>query len=207
MPKGSPEFTRARHDEIVNACAKLYETMSFKEITIKEIANFTSFTRPSIYNYFQTKEEIFLALFKQEYEMWTKDVDGLKPSGQGDARLEFSDQIAHTLERREQLLKLLSANLNEMELNSRPENLVAFKIAYGASVDAVRNCLKRFCPDMSEQGREEFIFSFFPLIYGIYPYAVVSDEQKEAMEKAGVHFWYMSIYEIACLGARKLLGV
>ena len=38
MPKGSPELTQARHDEIVNACAKLYETMSFKEITIKEIA-------------------------------------------------------------------------------------------------------------------------------------------------------------------------
>ena len=100
MPKGSPELTQVRHDEIVNACAKLYETMSFKEITIKEIANFTSFTRPSIYNYFQTKEEIFLALFKQEYEMWTKDVDELNPSGQGDARLEFSDQIAHTAGRK-----------------------------------------------------------------------------------------------------------
>lgn len=207
MPKGSPELTQARHDEIVNACAKLYETMSFKEITIKEIANFTSFTRPSIYNYFQTKEEIFLALFKQEYEMWTKDVDELNPSGERDARLDFSDQIAHTLERRERLLKLLSTNLNEMELNSRPENLVVFKIAYGASVDAVGNCLKRFCPDMSGQDREDFLFSFFPLVYGIYPYAVVSDVQREAMEKAGVHFRYLSIYEIACLGARKLLGV
>ncbi len=207
MPKGSLELTQARHDEIINACAKLYETMSFKEITIKEIANFTSFTRPSIYNYFRTKEEIFLALFRQEYEIWTKDVDSLKPSGKENTRLEFSDQIAHTLERRERLLKLLSTNLNEMELNSRPENLVAFKIAYGASVDAVGNCLKRFCPDMSEQNREEFVFSFFPLIYGIYPYAVVSDVQREAMEKAGVHFRYMSIYEIAYLGARKLLGI
>ena len=84
---------------------------------------------------------------------------------------------------------------------------MVFKIAYGASVDAVGNCLKRFCPDLSEQDREDFIFSFFPLVYGIYPYAVVSDAQREAMEKAGVHFRYMSIYEIACLGARKLLGV
>ena len=56
MPKGSPELTNARKDEIITACAKLYETMSFKEITIKEIAAYTSFTRPSIYNYFQTKE-------------------------------------------------------------------------------------------------------------------------------------------------------
>ncbi len=55
MPKGSPELTHARREEIINACAQLYETMGFKEITLKEIANFTSFTRPSIYNYFQTK--------------------------------------------------------------------------------------------------------------------------------------------------------
>lgn len=207
MPKGSPELTQARRDEIVNACAKLYETMSFKEITIKEIANFTSFTRLSICNYFQTKEEIFLALFGQEYEIWTEDLDSLYPFGERDVRLEFADQIAHTLERRERLLKLLSTNLNEMELNSREENLVSFKTAYGASIDAVRNCLVRFCPDIKEHEREEFVFSYFPLIYGIYPYAIVSEAQKKAMKQAKVNYRYMSIYEIAFLGARKLLGV
>ena len=68
MPKGSEELTNARKEEIVCACAKLYETMSFKEITIKEIAKLTSFTRTSIYNYYQTKEEIFLALLRKEYD-------------------------------------------------------------------------------------------------------------------------------------------
>ena len=62
MPKGSEELTLARREEIVNACAALYETMGFKEITIRDIGEKTSFTRTSIYNYFQTKEEIFLAL-------------------------------------------------------------------------------------------------------------------------------------------------
>ena len=38
MPKGSPELTRARREEIINACEKLYEVMSFKEVTIKEIS-------------------------------------------------------------------------------------------------------------------------------------------------------------------------
>ena len=42
MPKGSPELTRARREEIINACEKLYEVMSFKEVTIKEISKYTS---------------------------------------------------------------------------------------------------------------------------------------------------------------------
>lgn len=207
MPKGSLERTQARREEIIHACSKLYETMGFKEITIKEIAAFTSFTRPSIYNYFQTKEEIFLGLLQQEYEMWTEDLDRLSFSGKGSSRLEAADKIARTLEDRELLLKLLSTNLKEMEQNSRLENLVEFKKAYGGSIQAVRDCLKRFCPDMEEAEREEFVYSFFPLVYGIYPYAVVSDMQREAMEQADIKYQYMTIYELAYLGARRLLGV
>ena len=70
MPKGSKELTASRKEEIITACEELYKTMSFKEITIKEIGNATSFTLTSIYNYFQTKEEIFLALLQREYERW-----------------------------------------------------------------------------------------------------------------------------------------
>ena len=47
--------TDKRRSEIVRACRELYQTMSFKDITIKEISEYTSFSRPSIYNYFATK--------------------------------------------------------------------------------------------------------------------------------------------------------
>ena len=70
MPKGSPELTRARKEEIINACAELYETMNFKDVTLKEIGKKTSFSRTLIYYYFHTKEEIFLALLQREYEAW-----------------------------------------------------------------------------------------------------------------------------------------
>ena len=57
MPKGSAELTNARREEIIAACRKLYETMSFKDITLKEIGQQTSFTRTSIYNYFETRRK------------------------------------------------------------------------------------------------------------------------------------------------------
>lgn len=43
---------------------------------------------------------------------------------------------AHSLEKRSMLLKLLSMNLFAIEVNSRPECLVDFKRAYGASIEA-----------------------------------------------------------------------
>ena len=67
MPRGSEALTNARKEEIVDACERLYATMDFRDVTIREIGKATSFTRTSIYNYFETREEIFLALLQREY--------------------------------------------------------------------------------------------------------------------------------------------
>ena len=37
MPRVSAHYLQERREEIIAACARLYETMSFKDITIKEI--------------------------------------------------------------------------------------------------------------------------------------------------------------------------
>lgn len=207
MPKGSKELTNARKEEIINACALLYETMSFKEITIKDIGRATSFTRTSIYNYFQTKEEIFLALLQREYELWICQLRQIQAEHETMTRLEFAGALAHSLEERENLLKIMSMNHYDMEENSRLERLVEFKVVYGQSLTEVRNCLSRFFPELSIEDKQNFIFSFFPFMFGIYPYTVVTEKQREAMTRAKVNYVYMSIYEITFAEVKKLLGI
>ena len=77
MKKVTPEQIAQKREEIVSACEQLYQTMSFREITLKEISKITSFSRPTIYNYFETKEEIFLALFQREYDRWNEELTGI----------------------------------------------------------------------------------------------------------------------------------
>ena len=206
MPKGSPELTSARKEEIISACRKLYETMSFKDITLKEIGQQTSFTRTSIYNYFETKEEIFLALFAQEYELFAKDLDELREQRETLSPDALSSELAHALERRPLMLKLLSMNLYDMEANSRMERLVEFKKAYGESSAAVDRCLKKFVPNLGEQSRQTFLYAFLPFVYGLYPYTVVTEKQRLAMKEAGIPYVYMSTYEMAYTFIRTLLG-
>lgn len=207
MPKGSKELTEARKDEIITACAELYKTMSFKDITMKEIGNATSFTRTSIYNYFQTKEEIFLAFLQREYELWIDKLKQLQTEHEKLAPTEFADALAHSLEERHNLLKIMSMNHYDMEENSRIERLIDFKVAYGQSLAEVRNCLDKFFPEMTVQDKQSFIYSFFPFMFGIYPYTVVTEKQREAMKQAGVNYVYMSVYEITYNEVKKLLGV
>lgn len=196
MPKGSEELTHARKEEIIGACAALYETMGFRDITIRDIGAKTSFTRTSIYNYFQTKEEIFLALLQREHEAWIADLEELARQEGGLSVEEFADRMARTLEKRECMLKLESMNLYDMEGSSRMENLVAFKKVYAAAIDEVSRCLERFFPAMTARDIRTFIYAFFPFLFGVYPYAAPTEKQREAMALAHVDYARYSIYEV-----------
>lgn len=206
MPKASAERTSARQEEIVAACRKLYETMSFKEITLKEIGQQTSFTRTSIYNYFETKEEIFLALLQREYALFVEDLDGLCAREDALTADALASELAHALERRLLMLKLLSMNLYDMEANSRMERLIEFKAVYGESKNAVDRVLQKFCPGLGEEDRQRFLYAFLPFVYGLYPYTVVTDKQRQAMKEAKISYVYMSPYEMAYAFIRTLLG-
>ena len=206
MPKGSPELTNARKEEIINACEELYKTKSFKEITLKDIGEATSFTRTSIYNYFQTKEEIFLALLQRENELWIADLERIMAENAALTKDEFADKLAHSLEKRSQLLKIMSMNHYDMETGSRPERLVEFKVAYGNSLKTVMRCLEKYFPEMPITEKQRFLYTFFPFMFGIYPYTFVTEKQRAAMEEAGVNYVFMSIYEIVYNCARTLLG-
>lgn len=203
--KTSETLINARREEIVAACRKLYQTMSYREITIKEIAEETSFTRPSIYNYFETKEEIFLSLFQKEYEAIAGELELLCRSESALSLDGFASALAHALENRPMLLKLLSMNLYDMEENVRLERLVEFKIAYRDFILAVDRCLQKFCPDLDARDRQSFLYSFLPFMFGLYPYTMATEKQKAAMEKAGMEYTPASTYELAYSGIQALL--
>jgi AcrR family transcriptional regulator len=205
MPRGSAELTNAREEEIIDACGKLYETMSFKEITIKEIGKETTFTRTSIYNYFQTKEEIFLALLRREYAAWNRELRAAVETVDFFSRGELAGLLADTLSRRGVLLKILSMNLYEIEGQSRLEKLIEFKREFCATMDVVNRALHQVRPALSKERCVQFLYSFFPFVYGVYPYTSITEKQDEAMKRAGIAYQQYSVYELVEMTAAKLL--
>ena len=157
MRKGTPEQVALKREEIVDACEQLYQTMSFREITLKEISKITSFSRPTIYNYFETKEEIFLALFKREYDRWNEALTAILEGNGWLTKAQLADRIAQSLADREQLI-------------------------------------------------QNFIYTFYPFMFGIYPYTAVTEKQKTAMREAGVDYVYKTVYELTSSCLIRLLG-
>ena len=177
--------------------------MHFRDVTIKQISAETSCSRPSIYNYFQTKEEIFLRLFEREYLLWCDDLERI--GADGATVDELPEQLARSLEKRRLMLKLLAVNLYDMEENSRIERLVSFKRAYGRSVTLFDSILRKAFPDKTEQERRQILVAALQFLHGVYPYAHATPKQIEAMDAAGVRHDNGSIYELSLIGLQKLL--
>lgn len=206
MPKCSLETMVCRREKLVDACEKLYHTKTFDEITLKEIGDEAEFTRTAIYSYFQTKEEIFLALLQREYGKWISELENIEQTKVKLTASKLAKMLALSLENRVQLLKLLSMNLYAIEENSRDENLLEFKRVYKASLDAVDRCFRKFDPKASPAESYAFSYHFFPFMYGIYPYVFPSEKQIKAMKTAGMKLKKRTVCQLAYPAILKMLG-
>ena len=193
-----------RKEEVINACKKLYEKLDFKDINIKLIGEQISVGRTSIYNYFQTKEEIFLALLEREYLKWNEDLSTLLQNEKLDKE-DFINKITDSLLKRKTLLKLISMNMFEMEANSRVESITNFKLAFKESISLLEQCLCKFF-NIKEDRAEEITFTILPFLVGIYPYTSLTDKMKEAIHKANLEYKFYTDKEMIKMGLEKILG-
>ena len=194
-----------RKDEIIDACGKLYKEVGFKNVNIKLISENTTFSRTSIYNYFATKEEIFLALVEREYQKWNKYLLKIYTDNSTLSKEIFINKIATSLSKRKILLKLISMNMYEMEENSSYESVKKYKIAYTSSVNILRKCLVKFL-NKSEDEATRIVFTFFPFMIGIYPYTAVTKKQKSAIKEIGFKYDYYNAIELIKMGLQNILG-
>ena len=72
-------------------------------------------------------------------------------------------------------------------------------------MDTLEKGLEKFFPVSTLENRKEFIWHFFPFMFGIYPYTFVTDKQKAAMETAGTRILRQSVYELTYGMIVKLL--
>lgn len=193
MRTKSPELESKRREEILDACEKLYQTKCFKDIMIKDISLETSLSRPSVYNYYETKEEIFLGLLGREVGFWIEALNGLEFSNEN-SRENSAEMIAQTLSERKLMLKILATNIYEIEENSRTERLMEYKEIYRSASIAFRDMLKRIVPDMTDRKAFSVEAAFFPFLNGVYAYCFPTEKQKAAMDGIGLEYTTPSIY-------------
>jgi AcrR family transcriptional regulator len=70
MKKTRKERQRERHrNEIIEAAERLFLSQGFENTTMKEIAQSAEFAKGTLYNYFESKEDLYLAIGTNAYDI------------------------------------------------------------------------------------------------------------------------------------------
>ena len=166
-------------------------------VNIKEISTATSFTRPAVYSYFETKDEILLALLNREYTKWIASLEEAETQIEQGNREQTAVLLARTLDDREILLRIQNMNLYEMELNCRVERLAEFKVLYRALLETLTRIAAAYSPQSTEEEMNRFCMNFNAFLFGVYPFVYHTEKQLEAMKLAKVPYKDTTIFDMA----------
>lgn len=108
---------------------------------------------------------------------------------------QLAEVIAGSLEKREQMLKMLCNNNHEIEANSDVELMRSFRKGLGKTVQIFEEIIKKSCPEMSHEEIMGIVYVFFPFMVGIYPYIMITDKHRKAAEEAGADICKETIHE------------
>lgn len=189
-------FQRARSDdqikeriqEIIAAASSIYDDAGYEALNFNAIAEYTKFTRPSIYRYFKTKDEILLILLQEELKSYTATLIQSFKINKIYSLKEITQIWTDNLERHERLLDLYAILFTTIENNVSREALAAFKKEIAAIQFPLFDIVCQLFPKADHDSIETFIYSQLTLAFGLYPMTKLSNHQKEAIQLSGVDY-------------------
>lgn len=174
-----------RVDEIVAATARLFELHRFEEISFALIAREASFTRSNLYRYFETREDIFLALLQHDMVLWRDAVMGRLANFKGSNRKLAEAWMALLLEHR-RMIQLFAILYTLLEPNASLAALTDFKRQIVDIQMGLAGFLAQTVGFRSPEAASEFLLAQTFLLIGACPLMALTPKQLQAMSAAGM---------------------
>ena len=129
----------ARRDVILVAAQELFCKQPFETIFMGTIAASVGLAKGTLYLYFRTREEIFLALLTRELRAWLLSLSAA--AHESPAPEAALDWIVESLASRNELLRLAALLHSVLERNLSVETAREFKLSFDAGLSATANHL------------------------------------------------------------------
>lgn len=163
-----PEQMEVRRQQILDAALELFLGSDYNNVSLNQIARRAGMAKSNIYNYFQTREEIYLVLMQELMIRWGESViESLlaRPAnGITDLVERFIDPVAAPKE----FLALTSVLNSSLEQNSSEESIVQFKEATLQITGRIVEAIQRSLPWFTAERGSELLMVMHALTAGIY---------------------------------------
>ena len=186
------DFKRARNDEqianrqeeIINACYSLYLNGKYDDITFGKISEITSISRPSIYNYYITKEEILLDLLEKEYFNWYENFQNSFDENTRLTKKDLSNLLINSFCNCDIFLRLLSIQYSIIEKNCSFEKLTQFKMNPQVIIKSLEAVVGKTFPRSTYNSRSTFALMIFSTLGSFYEMCNPNEIEIKAMKIA-----------------------
>ncbi|GAA0499893.1 TetR/AcrR family transcriptional regulator [Deinococcus depolymerans] len=123
----SAEEKNRRRDDILRAAERLWTTTTYADLSMNQVAREARLAKGTLYLYFDTKEELFLALLSEHLHAWITRTAELLQERQPRTPQQVSDALLDSSETLTPLRRLLVLLGTVLERNVRPELATEFR--------------------------------------------------------------------------------
>lgn len=186
----------ARRQEILSAAARLWERLDFPELSMARVAREAALAKGTLYLYFRTKEELFLAMVEEELLAWYEEIDealarGRKELDSGDlARL-----LARSLAARPRLPRLLAILHPVLERNIEHLTALRFKQFQATRILRTGRLLERRLAFLAEGQGAQLLLRVHALVLGFWQMADTAPVVKKLLDAPGLHLFRVAFAE------------
>ena len=201
-----PEQKEARKAAILEAAAALYDQKDFAEISMRGIAQQAGLGKASLYHYFKTKEEVFLALYGQEVDLWLADLENRLSRLRKPTAARVASIFTTVLESRPRFCRLSVLLSSVLEHNLSEQVIVEFKLSLLEPIGQTIGLIQTALPDLTPARANDFVIQHHALIAGLWPIAHPSPEVEKVLQLPEFQPFHVDFFTIFNRTLERLLG-
>ncbi|MDP5137258.1 helix-turn-helix domain containing protein [Rheinheimera baltica] len=184
----TPEAKQQRRQDFLHAARRLF--LQQQQLpAVADIAADTGLAKGTVYRYFQSKEQIFLALLTEDFTQLFSELEIVipqLPQPLPAAAAPFADAYLKLLLQSPSLLPLLALLNAVLEQNLQQQQLLAFKQQLAGALDKLGGQLAARYSEMTAADASQLLLHSYALTLGLYQSTQLPTTVKTLLQQAGL---------------------
>ena len=195
-----------RRRQILSAAADLFKTSAYDQVSVLEVTHKASLAKGTFYLYFNSKEELFLALLDESFQAWFAELHECIPTLSSQDVPEgiqaFAELLAASLQEHDILLRLLPILHVVLERNILYPVVLAFKQHLRTFLLQTGEQIEQSFPFLHPGQGVELVLSAYAALIGLQSMAEPSPVACQVLDLPE-----MALFKVETISALRLLVV
>ena len=150
----------------MEAALELFAVEDYYGISMKRVADAAELAKGTLYLYFETKEELFLAIYSDLFNDFFDELNSQLNQMEASSSLEMASFTAGFMTSKPLLMRLMTLSHSVLENNTKAEAVIEFKQHTLQNVARTGENLERLLPFIKQGGGPSLVMAINALILG-----------------------------------------